>query len=435
MPNSNCEEMLAARVKTQTHSTCYATWFTWIICLTGALFYCYEYLLRVMPSIMELELREAFKLDSVAFGNLMGFYYYAYTPMQFPVGILMDSYGPRRLLILACLICALGSYLFTMQSHLLLSQIGRLFVGFGSAFAFIGFLKLATLWLPARRFSFVTGLIMTLCMLGVTQGNLLIDILMENQGWKNTIFVFATFGILLSFAMALIIPKENGHNPEHFPVQSLKHLIQELFNLAKNPYLWANGMIGCFLFLSLSAFGEAWGISYFQEGRGFSKELAVHTNNYLFWGWAVGSPFIGWFSDIIKHRRSLLIFGALGTALTFWALLFLPYNTPVWTFKTLLFLVGIFSSSQILVFPIARELSSSALAATSLAFTNFLVMIGGVILQPGVGYLLQLKWDGQMINNVPVYSLHAYQFSLSALTIAALLAAFIGLFTRETYQK
>jgi len=415
-----------------------ASVFAWAICLLGAFFYCYEYLLRTMPGIMELELRQAFQLDSIAFGNLMGFYYYAYTPMQFPVGILIDRYGPRRLLIMASLVCALGSYLFTIESSLLISQWGRFLVGFGSAFAFVGFLKLATVWLHPKRFALISGLIMTLCMLGVTQGNMLVATLLKHQSWKDVTLLFAGLGLVIAAVMALIMPKKTdqltAYNQET-PVQSLKAISTELFRLAKNPIIWANGLVGCLMFLSLSGFAESWGVSYFEQGRGYDKTLAVHLNNYVFWGWAVGGPFMGWFSEKIAKRRSPLIYGALGTALTFAAILYLPENSPLWMFELMLFSLGFCSSSQIIVFPIARELTSSALAASALAFTNMLVMIGGVILQPGIGYLLRLRWTGQEINHLPVYSLNDYQFAMLVIAVGACLAAVVVMFMRETYQR
>ena len=75
-----------------------STWLAWAICGLGALYYAYEYLLRITPSVMEHALREHFSLSATGFGLLSAFYYYAYVPMQVPVGVLMDRFGPRRLL-------------------------------------------------------------------------------------------------------------------------------------------------------------------------------------------------------------------------------------------------------------------------------------------------------------------------------------------------
>ena len=97
----------------------------WFICGVGALFYAYEYLLRIAPSAMEDALRLHFNLTATGFGFLSAVYYYAYVPMQLPVGILMDRYGPRRLLTFACFMCVIGTYLFTDTTSAQVSAIGR----------------------------------------------------------------------------------------------------------------------------------------------------------------------------------------------------------------------------------------------------------------------------------------------------------------------
>src|ERR1700722_8240175 len=156
----------------------------WLVCGLGALFYCYEYLLRIAPSVMTADLMQAYHINATALGNLVAFYYYAYTPMQLPVGVLMDRYGPRRLLTFACLACALGSYLFAHAFHIEFAQFGRFMVGFGSAFAFVGVLKLATIWLPPRRFAMVSGLTTSLGMIGGMVGDIYLTSLVNQVEWR-----------------------------------------------------------------------------------------------------------------------------------------------------------------------------------------------------------------------------------------------------------
>ncbi len=115
-----------------------------IICAIGALFYCYEFILRIVPGVLQSELSAAFgNVSASTFGQIAALYYFAYSPMQLPVGMLMDRFGPRRLLTLACLCCTLGSYLFSYSTFLWIAGMGRFLVGFGSAFAFVGVLSLA----------------------------------------------------------------------------------------------------------------------------------------------------------------------------------------------------------------------------------------------------------------------------------------------------
>ena len=85
-----------------------------IICAIAALFYCYEFVLRIIPGVLQSELSAAFgNISASTFGQLSALYYFAYSPMQVPVGILMDRFGPRRLLSLACFCCTKNGILTT----------------------------------------------------------------------------------------------------------------------------------------------------------------------------------------------------------------------------------------------------------------------------------------------------------------------------------
>jgi len=174
----------------------------WIICGLAAAFYCYEYLLRITPGIMVPELQQAFSvdgrnLDATLIGNLSGFYYYAYTPMQLPVGLLMDRYGPRGILTLAVICCAFGTLVFGITQFYWVAAIARFFVGFGSAFAFVGVLKLASAWLPGDRFAMVSGMTTTLGVIGAMIGGILLTEFVQAIGWRETIQYSAYVGFVL----------------------------------------------------------------------------------------------------------------------------------------------------------------------------------------------------------------------------------------------
>lgn len=410
-----------------------ATLLGWIVCGLGAVFYCYEYLLRITPSVMTLELRQAFQMDALAFGNLAAFYYYAYTPMQLPVGILMDRYGPRRLLVFASLVCAIGTYLFAQPGHLFIAQIGRFLVGFGSAFAFVGVLKLASMWLPANRFAMISGLATSLGMLGAMAGDIVLVQLVKQYGWSATVVFSAIAGVILAVVF-LYIPKSTPTQlaDQPYPTATFKQLFTGLLTLMRNPYILINGAIGSFLYLSLSVFGELWGPVYLEGAHFYLRDDAAKAVSMVFLGWAIGGPLAGWASDKLGRRRLPLLIGAIGTAVTMGLIFFLPANTPHYIMFGLIFLFGVFASSEVITFAIAKELVPAHLIATAIAFTNMLVMLGGAILQPLVGAILDFKWQGQMLNGLRVYSPEAYQFALVAVPIGALIAAVLIYRMKET---
>ena len=184
----------------------------WLICGLGAIFYSYEYLLRIAPSVMEPALREHFDLSATGFGLLSSIYYFAYVPMQLPVGVLLDRYGPRRLLTFACLICVIGTLLFTGTTVFWIAATGRFLVGFGSAFAFVGVLKLATIWLPENRLAMVSGMTSALGAIGAMLGDNFLEIFV-NRLWldKNSecYSVFRYCSDSLYYGLGFMIKKVN----------------------------------------------------------------------------------------------------------------------------------------------------------------------------------------------------------------------------------
>jgi MFS family permease len=215
---------------------CLAAMVPWLICGLAALFYSYEYLLRVMPSVMEPELRTTYQLDASGFGALAAIYYIAYTPMQLFVGILMDRFGPRRLLAVSCLFCAIGTYLFAATEILSIAQTGRFLIGFGSAFAFVGVLKLASIWLPANRFALISGLTTTLGMAGAMFGDIVLTGIVHQIGWQELSVIAALVGVILAAVIFIFVRDRKATNQDKAQLQhtvSTYELTQGLLQLLK----------------------------------------------------------------------------------------------------------------------------------------------------------------------------------------------------------
>ena len=126
--------------------------YAWFMCGLAAVFYAYEYILRVLPSVLVPSLMQTLQIGTTQIGIIASLYYLTYTPMQLFVGTMMDHFGVRWPLTIATIACAMGIYIFSFPV-LLYTKLGMLLIGFGSAFAFVGVLKLASDWLPERYFA------------------------------------------------------------------------------------------------------------------------------------------------------------------------------------------------------------------------------------------------------------------------------------------
>lgn len=411
----------------------------WVFCILGAAFYFYEYLLRVAPSVMTTDLMMSYHISAAALGNLTAFYYYIYSPMQIPVGVLMDRYGPRNLLTLAGLSCAVGTYLFASSYSLFVAEIGRFMVGFGSAFAFVGVLKLATIWLPPERFAMISGTTMALGQVGAMTGAIALTSLVTSEGWKLASYITAVIGVVLTLFLYFIIRDRRAGKAEHKSIaeggeMTLKAVIYGMFQLLRNPQIWLNGLIGCLIYLPTSVFAELWGIPYLKVAYNFSGLHAASVISMIFLGWATGGPIVGWTSDRIRQRRLPITVGSVVAAVLLSMVFFLP-NFPAKLLGPTFFVFGVFSSTQVIAFPIGREISPRKLAGTALALTNMLVMMGGMLFQPLVGVLLDMNWSGKIVHGVHVYAVADYQSALAVLPFGLVLAVVLSFFLRETHCK
>lgn len=404
-----------------------------LVCAVGAFFYCYEFVLRIIPGALQGELSAAFgHISATVFGQLSAFYYFAYSPMQLPVGMLMDRYGPRRLLTFACMCCALGSWMFTDTSSMWVAGSGRFLVGFGSSFAFVGVLSLALHWLPKKYFSLVAGLITTLGMLGLVYGEMKITNIAMNLGWMHVLDLMITIGVVLTVLIFLVVRDgPAGHLSNKYP---LPEFFANVWHVLSSPQVWLIGFVGACLYTSLSVFGELWGKTYLEQAHHLTKIEAAQTVSAMFLGWAVGAPIAGYFSDRTGRRVLPLVIGAVMGLICISLVLYYP-GLPYWLLNLLLFLYGVFSATEIIVFIMAKENSGAKLSGTVFAAVNMIVTLGGVVFQPLVGKLLDTFGDSNVVGGEHIYTVLDYQLALSVLPISLLLVMILAFFMKDFKTK
>ncbi|PJE17405.1 MULTISPECIES: MFS transporter [Legionella] len=400
-----------------------------LVCAVGAFFYCYEFVLRIIPGALQSELSAAFgHISATTFGQLSAFYYFAYSPMQLPVGMLMDRFGPRRLLTFACLCCTLGSWMFTNTTSIFIAGSGRFLVGFGSSFAFVGVLSLALHWLPRRYFSLVAGLITTLGMLGLVYGEVKITDIAITMGWHHVLGMMVTIGAVLSVLIFLVVRDgPEGYSPHSHP---LPEFFYNVWRVLSSPQVWLIGFVGACLYTSLSVFGELWGKTYLEQAHHLTKTEAARTISAMFLGWAVGAPIAGFLSDSSGRRVLPLVVGAIMAFICISLVLYYPGLSYV-SLNVLLFLYGVFSATEIIVFIMAKENSGAELSGTVFAATNMIVTLGGVIFQPLVGKLLDTFGDSGIIGGEHIYTVVDYQIALSILPISLLMVTILAFFMKD----
>lgn len=407
----------------------------WFICIIGMLFYCYNYFLRVSPSTMQSDLTQTFHITATQFGALAAFYYYAYTPMQLPAGMIYDKFGARFVLFLACLTAVAGLAIFVAADSLGIASAGRFLIGLGTAFAYIGVLKLASVWLPPNRFATVAGLTTAIGMSCGALSQKYLTKVVEAIGYKEALTTAIFVGIALSIAILFIVrsrPKQPISGKET-PPMTYSQIGSALRIIFTSPQMWLIGIIGCLLYLPATVFLDLWGIPYLKTVYELTSDQAVNISSITFLGWIIGGPMIGALSDKIKRRRSPLVITG-GLAAAFLCIVFYMPGITLNQLYVLFFLTGLCCGAHPLCFALGKENNPAPIAGTAVAVTNMLIMAGGAVFQPVVGKLLDMHTTSPLgANGLPVYSASDYTFALSIIPLGVAFAIFLSAFVKETY--
>ena len=405
-------------------------WLVWGLC---ANFFLYAYFQRVAPSVMISELMRDFSVSGAMLGNLSAFYFYAYAAIQLPVGVLLDRFGPRRVLSAALLLSGLGSLLFATAEALPLAYFGRLLIGAGVGFALVGTLKVAAVWFPPNRFALVTGLTIMLGMVGAVGAQAPLALVVDAVGWRGTMMGAAAVAVIGVPLIWLAVREGAEPKPQVAPAPDIGFM-RSVRLVATTPQTWMCSVYSMTSWASMIAFTGLWGVPYMMEAHGLARPAAALSMSLTLIGFAIGGPLFGWLSDHMERRRTPMLIGAVGVLTTFWLIVYGP-GVPLWAINVLLFVLGVFQGGSLLAFATAREHNLPGADGMTLGFVNTISVASGAIFQPLVGWILDLNWDGRMEAGVHIYSADAYRTAFLAIIAGTTAALVMGFLVRETFCR
>ncbi len=404
----------------------------------GAAFYLIGFYQRVAPAVITRELMSEFTLGAAALGNLAAFYYYSYVAMQIPAGLLADRWGPRRVLTAGAAIAAAGTLLFALAPGYAAAGLGRLLIGASVGVAFVSMLKLAGHWFAPTRFAMLSGLALACGVLGAVSAGVPLRLLVDAFGWRNVLSVAAALTALLAVAIWLAVrddPAERGY-ASYAPAPPARHapILASIRRALGTRNVWLVFLISGAVSGPALTFGGLWGVPFLSTHYGISTSQASMITSLLLVCWAVAGPFVGVLSDRLRRRKPPYVLGAVLAAAGWCAALLLP-GLPLSLLVALLAFTGCASSAVMVGFAIAKESAPAALAGTAGGIANMGNMLGGMIMQPAVGWMLDRRWTGTLANGVRVYDFDAYRagFTLMLVWLAAALVLLV--FVRETHCR
>lgn len=403
-----------------------------IIWSLSALAFGYAFFQRVAPSVMVPDLMAEFAVSGAVLGQLSALYFYPYAAMQLPIGALLDRYGARVMLSLALLVAAAGSAMFALADNLGLAYAGRFLVGAGSAVGFIGSMALASVWFEPRHFAFLTGGAMFFAMMCGIAGQAPLALAVEATGWRATMLWAAAFAFGLSLLTALIVRNSPvARSAEQENDIRWPEIWAGLKSSVRRREVWRLAIVAMSMSGPMLALGGLWGVPFLTSAYGLDRPASAFYTSLSLFGWALGAPFLGWLSDRIQLRKAPLVACTGLNVASLAAIAFVP-GLPLPVIATLFFLSGLTGGTMVITFAIAREVSAKSLHGTVSGIVNGMTVAAGAVLQPVVGWLLDLRWDGTLADGARIYQAADYRFAMIALVVWAGIGFLLTFGLRET---
>jgi predicted MFS family arabinose efflux permease len=296
------------------------------------------------------------------------------------------------------------------------------------AFSTVTYMKLAAEWVSSNRYAFVSGLLATATMAGAVFGELPLSYFINHYGWRECLLFVGIAGFLLSFLFLSLVRESNTS------IQKGSITLNDLFSVLKNKKNWLLTLYGGLAFSPISIFAGLWGNPFLQQAYHFSKTESASMISLIFIGLGIGSPIIGFIASKMENKLQIMFYSTVIAFISLSLVLFYQ-PMPKVLLGCLLFIFGFGLGAYLLAFTIGKDANKAVVTATVIAMINAGDALLTGITEPLIGKLLDVSWNGQLVDGVRYFSLTDYRMALGLLPAYLLVASLLTLSLQEKTKE
>ncbi|HEV7649691.1 MAG TPA: MFS transporter [Actinophytocola sp.] len=370
---------------------------------------------RTSLGVASLEAGARFGLGPAALGTFTVLQIGVYALMQIPTGLLVDRYGPRRVLTVAAVLMGLGQLLFAFATSYPLGLLARGVLGVGDAMTFVSVLRLVAAHFPARRYAALAAVTAALGALGNLVSTLPLAVLLNGVGWTATFAVTGAATALYAVVLALRVRDEPGGVVTRREAQSLRVVLGQVRQAWRTPGTRLGFWVHFATMFAPAVLGLLWGFPYLVQAQGLARPAASTLLAVLVVGAIVGGPAVG---AVISWRpacRMTLVVGYLLAALGVWAVLlgWPGGHVPVPVLLTGFAVLSVGGPASSIAFALARDYNPLHRMGTATGVVNVGGFVAITVSALAVGLLLSFF--------APLGSPAAFRLALLAVVVVLLL--------------
>jgi predicted MFS family arabinose efflux permease len=385
-------------------------WFVWIIV---SIFYAYQYVLRVMPSIMFNDITLQFHIDATVFGQFSGVYYLGYSLMHLPIGLMLDRFGPRKIMTGCILLTVIGLLPIICATHWIYPLIGRALIGIGSSAAILGTFKIIRMTFNEQHFPRMLSLSVMIGLIGAVYGGGPVSFMCHTLGYKMVVNIFIALGLMLAGITYFIVPDLKSTYQD-----TIMANVRTVFTHKKIMLMccFAGLMLG-----PLEGFSDVWGPVFLRHVYGLHTSMANYLPSMIYIGMCFGSPIL----SLIAERTGYYL-GTIITAGILMCLIFIALISGLFTVSgiTISFiLVGVCCAYQILAIYKVSTYVPEHLAGLATAIANMIIMIFGYGFHTVIGLVIN-AYGGVEVTQAFIYGIAIIPVTLGIGAVGFLILAY-----------
>ncbi|WP_433204683.1 MFS transporter [Dactylosporangium sp. CS-047395] len=312
-----------------------------------------------------------------------------YAGMQIPVGVLLDRFGSRRLLIAGGALMLAGQLVFAFAGDIGTAIAARVLIGIGDAMTFISVLRIVALWFPPRKNPLMVQLTGMVGQLGALSSAVPLVLLLRHAGWTATFLAAAALGAVA--VLLVVLTLRDRPDPADEPAPAAKRelgLRHSWSHPGTRLGLWTHFVTG----FPGGVFALLWGYPFLTQGEGLAPDTAALLLSLLTIGGIVLGPLVGHFCGRLPYHRSTLVLAIVGASAAAWTVVLLwPGRAPLWVLTALIVVLTTSGPGSMIGFDYARSFNPSTRIGGATGIVNVGSFVASIVLIVAIGVLLDLQ--------------------------------------------
>lgn len=330
-------------------------------------------------------------------GFLSSVYYWTYTAMQIPSGVMADRFGARAASTVFLLIASIGSLVTCVGTEFWMIVLGKVMIAAGMAVVYVPLMKLVSVWFPKSDFAVLSGVVIAVGNVGAIAATGPLELMAQALGWREVFLVLGVITLVLAVLCATVIrnhPKDRGL-PSVEAVELSEHgtaVVES--SAARIPVMkglrivlsggrkfWTCALAYFLVYGSIMTFQGTWAVTYFNNVYDF-----VLSASWMVTALGVGKILstlaIGGMTSrgIIRSKRKAMIYGT-SVFTVLWAVIFVFAGDidSYWFWFAVSFAFGFFGGFMTLSFTQVKEWYPIAISGTAVSGTNIFLFLGASV--------------------------------------------------------